>query len=118
MERKQAGNEKDREQYRKWVKFLRLYGENPDLADIKIDSPDKLIAFIDSVIIFKGDFHLSDWMMEDIDLMSSVSDVGISDEVARLYYALSRGIGAYIPTDNYEVDPEFHEALYLDGYLK
>ncbi len=120
MERKQHGSEKDREQYKKWDKFLNLYGENPNLANIKIDNVPKLIAFIDYVIIFQGEFHLSDWSREDIDLMSGLdpSTVRITDEVQRLYYSLSRGVGAYINPEYYEIDSDFHEALYLDGYLK
>ncbi len=121
MERKQHGNEKDREQYRKWDKFLKLY-EDPNLANVKIDNVPKLIAFIDSVIIFQGDFDLSDESMEDIDLMIGASIdpnlVRISNDAHRLYYSLSRGVGAYINPEHYEVDPEFHEALYLNGYLK
>ena len=98
MERKRSGSPEDQAQYREWVSFLALFGTNPNLADIKIDNELQLIAFIRSCLIFR--------------------DKRLNRIPSDLTNSIKEGKGYYVDPSKYDIDPEFHKALYLDGYIK
>ncbi len=120
MERKRFGNAKDQRQYAKWVMFLNsitpnfdpnqptYYYVKVDLENVKINNFNQLGAFLDSVLSFK----------EEELFYSDFSGVTELPFPLGLYQAITEGKGYYVDPSRYEVDSEFHEALYLDGYLK
>ncbi len=75
-------------QARAWVRFKTLVGN--DLSRVKIDNNEKLKAFLESVLTTHP---------------SNLNEI-------------ASGNVYFVDPATYEVDPEFHTALYLDGYLK